>query len=273
MKEINVLSFGAGTQSTAMVMLAVENRLPVDLIVFADTGAETTRVVEHAKQMQKLVEEKTEIKFLIVKPKEDAKQSIERYLFGDGKRNLFPFWVKSGLMRRQCTAEFKIIPIQKAIRNHLGLKKGQHFPKRDIHINMYLGITTDEIMRAKDSREKWITNKFPLLELNWDRQEAINYVKHHGINPPRSACTFCPFKSKEEWFLLSEEEPNLYQQAIKYDKRLREVGVNFKGMREEMYLHKSKRPLKEAVDAYKLQGSIFTEEDYTDIECEGHCFL
>ena len=273
MKTMNVLSFGAGTQSTAMVLLAIEKRILIDLIVFADTGAETPAVIEHAVKMQELVKNETNIPFIIAYPKQGAIENIENYLYGSGTRNVFPFWVKSGLLKRQCTGDFKIIPIQKAIREYLGIKPGKHFPKKELHVNMSLGITTDEIMRAKDNITKWITNKYPLLELGWDRQDAIKYCSQHGIKPPRSACFFCPYKNKNEWNELSEQEPNLYKKAVEYDNRLREVGTNFKGIREEMYLHKSKCALKEAVDAYKLQGSLFVDEDFSDLECEGHCFL
>lgn len=66
MQKINVLSFGSGTQSTALLLLAAEQKIHVDLIVFADTGAEPYEVYEHLKICQGIAK-KVNIPFLITK--------------------------------------------------------------------------------------------------------------------------------------------------------------------------------------------------------------
>ena len=35
---MNIVSFGGGTNSTAMIIGMYQNKIPIDLILFADTG-------------------------------------------------------------------------------------------------------------------------------------------------------------------------------------------------------------------------------------------
>ena len=52
---MEVLSFGAGVQSSALILLALEGRHPKpDLVVFADTGSERPRTYETVKQISRL---------------------------------------------------------------------------------------------------------------------------------------------------------------------------------------------------------------------------
>ncbi|HEY1192362.1 MAG TPA: hypothetical protein VGE74_32360 [Gemmata sp.] len=60
---------------------------------------------------------------------------------------------KVGLIRRQCTAEYKINVVNKTIRSEvLGLKLRQRVPK-DVLIHQYFGISTDEAGRGRACEE------------------------------------------------------------------------------------------------------------------------
>ena len=44
---MNIVSFGGGTNSTAMIIGMYRKKIPVDLILFADTGGERPCTYEH----------------------------------------------------------------------------------------------------------------------------------------------------------------------------------------------------------------------------------
>ena len=56
MDEKYVLSFGAGLNSTALLIMLVEKSYPLDEVIFADTGAEVPETYEHLKAVGYLLE-------------------------------------------------------------------------------------------------------------------------------------------------------------------------------------------------------------------------
>lgn len=59
------------------------------------------------------------------------------------------------MVRRQCTSEYKIEVVNKAIRRELlGLKFRQRVPK-DVVIHQYFGISTDEAARAERAKKRF----------------------------------------------------------------------------------------------------------------------
>ncbi len=81
---------------------------------------------------------------------------------------------RDGIGRRQCTTNYKISPIHNKIRELLGLRKGQRVPSGTM-VELWLGISTDEAVRMKDSRDRWVTNRYPLIETGMSRQDCIDW--------------------------------------------------------------------------------------------------
>ena len=79
-----------------------------------------------------------------------------------------PFYLKGrdgegdGIGRRQCTDNYKIRPIRRRIREMLGLRPRQRVPA-GITVELWLGISTDEAIRMRTSRDWWMTNRYPLI--------------------------------------------------------------------------------------------------------------
>lgn len=184
-----------------------------------------------------------------------------------------------GRVKRQCTSEYKIEPIERFIRYELlGLTPGDRVPKT-VMLEQVIGISFDEAGRAVRIRERfkvkpWSKCLFPLIEMKMTRTDCQDYLRAFGMpHPaPRSACTFCPFHSEEEWKRL-KELPAEWARIVEIDYALRKLGniVN-RGAKQKMYLHRSCRPI-DTVDfdalilakrAGHVQSSFF-------IECEGMC--
>ena len=54
---MNILSFGGGTNSTALLIGLYERHIPIDLILFADTGAEQPHTYKHIEEVRKWLSE------------------------------------------------------------------------------------------------------------------------------------------------------------------------------------------------------------------------
>tara|TARA_R110002020_G_C16109421_1_gene759390 strand:- start:137 stop:925 length:789 start_codon:yes stop_codon:yes gene_type:complete len=221
MKTYNVLSLGAGVQSSTVAMLSVEGIIPkFDAWVFGDPLWEGKEVYQQVEWLEK------QAKKIGTKFYRTSKRDVRDFNRTDGVRThsiplhtLNPRTGKKGLLRRTCTYELKILPVEKVIREQIvGLKPRKWMPN-DVHINVHLGISTDEMERVTKSRHKWATHKYPLLELKWDRNKCLEwYTETYSKVPPRSACLGCPYHNNAFYKSLTQEELN---EVIEFDESIR----------------------------------------------------
>jgi len=239
MEEINIVSFGAGQNSTAMIIMMKNEGIKIDEIIFADPKNEMPKTYIFLKEFKKWCE-KNNLKFVTVQSKLG---SLKDYY---ASKNLIPY-----RMFRQCTHKFKIIPINDYIKKEYGIKTP---------INMFMGIASDEKHRSKKiSGRKQFTYKFPLIEKEIDRKGCIEIIKKEGLSVPvKSGCYFCPFQVKREWIKLYEEYPNLFEDCIKFEKNGRAYPEG--NLIGNMTLETLKKILKE-------QTKLDFTEDVSIIKC------
>jgi len=267
----NVLNLGAGVQSSTLALMAAAGEItPMpDFAIFADTQAEPKSVYTWLDWLEK------QLPF-----------PVHRVTRGNMTTDMMAFrtakdgrvWTKStipafmqapdgsiGLLGRSCTADYKIAPILKNLRRLCGIKRGE----KQVQITQFIGISYDEIQRMKPSRDKWTQHRWPLVELEMRRHDCIAWLKQRGFpEPPRSACSYCPFHSNKEWRRLKEHEPEAFTEAVRVEKELQRTKAETDNMRSVPWLHRSCVPL-EDVD-------LSTEEDAGQLdmfgnECEGLC--
>lgn len=260
-----ILSLGAGVQSSTLALMIAHGEIPmVDCAIFADTGAEPAGVYDWLGWLEK------QLPFPVhrVMHKEGLLENIRKSVKG-GRFAGAPFFTESkaggGVLRRQCTREFKIQPITKKVRELCGLAKGQRAGK-EIRAIQYIGISLDEAVRMKPSRDAWIKHEWPLVERRMTRVDCLNWMKSHGYPmPAKSACTFCPYHNDGLWRDMKLNDPVSFQQAVEVDELIR-GGV--RGTTQRLYLHQSMKPLAE-VDF--RNAADFGQIDAFNNECEGMC--
>lgn len=174
---------------------------------------------------------------------------------------------EKGQIRRQCTYEYKIRPIERCLRRRvLGLKPRQRAPKEPV-IRRWYGISLDEMQRMRTSDEPWCMNWYPLVERRMTRTLCYQWLDEHGFpEPPRSACIGCPYHHNREWREMKENRPKEWQEAMEFDRTIRKCG----GMRGDVFLHADRVPLDEVnlwKDQDKDQLPLFGMID----ECMGMC--
>jgi 3'-phosphoadenosine 5'-phosphosulfate sulfotransferase (PAPS reductase)/FAD synthetase len=164
---LRVLSLGAGVQSTTLLLLAAEGRLPkLDAAVFSDTGWEPAAVYAHLDRIEREVAQPAGIPIYRVSAgniREDALNPEHRFAS-------MPLFIKNqdggdGMTRRQCTAEYKLKPIKAQVRQLLGYPHPTPVP-RGRYAEQWIGISRDEFGRAKDSGIQYLRSAFPLLDMD-----------------------------------------------------------------------------------------------------------
>ncbi|UVF61159.1 hypothetical protein SEA_AOKA_36 [Arthrobacter phage Aoka] len=183
-----------------------------------------------------------------------------------------------GITRRQCTSEYKLKPIKQKTRELLGAQpKPNGVPGRvpkGRFAEQWIGISTDERDRALDEDGELKTgdvlysrNRYPLLELGFDRALCRSLLDSHGFGKtPKSACIGCPFHTNAHWRMI-RENPADWADAVDFDARIRGGGAranaNGSALRGEAFLHRSMVPLAEAPierDSFKVwagrQGDV-----------------
>lgn len=188
---------------------------------------------------------------------------------------------RKGMIRRQCTGDYKIDVIQARERAMLGLKRGQRWPK-EVRIEQWIGISTDEATRMAPVRtprqvkgkrvlvpHPTIRARWPLIELGMSRASCEAWLRTHGYPiPPKSACVYCPFHSDAEWRNIRDNDPDGWSFAIRLDGAIRR-GLTSKHLTGALYLHASRKPLAEVdlTDESKRQINLFEND------CTGACGL
>lgn len=284
---INVLNLGAGVQSTTLYLAAAyhDRSLAVrfDAAVFADTGEEPAAVYSHLAWLKSLGNPP-----IYTHAKGRLGDDLLTGMNGHGGRFVtIPAFTAPltnnkavGILRRQCTKEYKIEVIEQAIRYQiLGLGPRQPVPK-SIHLVQFYGISADEAHRAKrilanaaakGGRPNW-SYRFPLIELGLTRKDCIKWLEQYGKVPhtvPRSACVFCPYHTDAEWVRIKETDPTGWARAVAIDEGLRSGAIAQRGLNQPMYLHRTVTPLAQ-IQFAPIAGDGGTPGVETQ-ECEGMC--
>ena len=254
---MNILSLGAGVQSSTLALMAAKGLItPMpDAAIFADTGWEPKKVHEYLDWLEK------QLPFPVYRVMH--KDGLLEALKGEGRYAAVPFFTSNGGMgRRQCTNEFKLIPIRKKTREILGYEPYKRIPVGSC--TMWIGISTDESIRMKPSRDRWVDNRWPLIEMNMSRSDCLEWFDAQGYpRPPKSSCLGCPYHSDRQWVELKNQDPEEWQQTIEMDKLIRNRAS---GMANQQFMHRSLKPLDEVNFSY-----IENQIDMFGNECEGIC--
>lgn len=272
---IHVISLGAGVQSSTMALMAARRELtPMPACaIFADTQNETQSVYRWIEHVLKPNCEPHFNILIVSKGDLGATAARPRISASTGKiysKPAIPFFVlkEPGKppgrgARRQCTSDFKIEVIQRALREVLGIKQGG----QAVLVKQWLGISTDEAHRARDSQKPWIQNVYPLIDKGMSRKDCQDWLKKNGFpEAPRSACVYCPFHSDDEWLRLKNAESQEFAKAVKWEKRFQAVAaLPNSSMVGKPFLHRSCVPLDQ------VKFNVGTNSHSWGEECSGNC--
>lgn len=294
--RLRALSLGAGVQSTTMALLAAHGEIgPMpDCAIFADTGWEPRAVYDHLEWLMSPnvlpfpvhIVSAGNIRDQLIGAGEGKRwasipafaktvtpagaevpvfdEDDEGELVEVATRHTTTETVSIGMIRRQCTTDFKIVPIRRKTRELAGLTRKRSPPFAVVET--WIGISTDEIIRAKPSFEAWQLKRFPLIEKRMSRRDCLAWLRRHNYpDPPKSACIGCPFHDNARWRYMRDHDAEAWADAVEVDETMRN---GLRGIRGQVFLHRSCVPLD--------QADLSTAADHGQLdlwpnECEGMC--
>jgi hypothetical protein len=240
-----IVSYGAGTNSTALLVGMVSLNIRPDAIIFSDTGGERPETYSYLSYFNHWLVQKGFPEITIVKyaTKEGRQITLEEYLLE--KKVLPP--VAYGF--KSCSDKFKIRPLEKFIK--------ANFPKQNIQ--MYIGFDTGESRRIRTNPKKDHHNVYKLIEWGWDRKRCIEEIANVGLClPGKSSCFFCPNMKKPEILELSSE---LKDRAIKIEQNAKEGLSELKGLGRQY-------AWKDLIESDQEQHKLFDDLDLFQKPCE-----
>lgn len=185
MKTITVVSYGAGSNSTAMLVEMVLRGEPCDAIVFADTGGERHETYDYIVMFSAWLFSRGYPEIVTVK-NDGMHKTLEAECLTNCRIPSVAFGFKS------CSDKYKRRPFVKWL-------KTQQWPLSNLTV--CIGFDADEPHRANRSAGSTdpYAKRFPLIEWEMGRDECLDTIRAAGLPlPGKSACFFCPNSKPRE---------------------------------------------------------------------------
>ncbi len=210
---MNIVSFGGGTNSTAMIIGMYQKQIPVDLILFADPGAEQPHTYEFIDTFNGWLTAHglPEITPVFHRDKEGNRLTLEAECLASETLPSIAYGFK------RCSLKHKIGPQAVFCNGHPGCRAVWGSGQR---VHKYIGYDAKETRRIEhaapaDAADKKYENHYPLFEWGWNREICVQVIKDAGLPPPgKSSCFFCPSMKKAEIQALWERYPELFWRAV-----------------------------------------------------------
>jgi len=262
---LTVLCYSAGVQSHAilkMVECGMIEKPQRFSLVCADPGMESSVSMDFRDRDARQICAAAGIGF-VVAGGPDLYRDIQDAANGNKDRlDTPPFWTQNddgtvGQLTQQCTREYKIRPMNRAVRRELlriwGIPTG---PKGNRAIavgavEQWIGFTADEQHRfddlLKQPHAKFTTFRCPLIELGLTKSDVVGMYKQRGWKMPiMSICNGCPFTGLRALKDKHDNRPDDWAQAVTIDESCRDLTSI--GVKNPCYVSRTMIPLRELAE-------------------------
>lgn len=210
-----IVSYGGGTNSTALLVGLLERGERPDAITFADTGSEKPHTYDHVVKVNEWC---LRVGFPAIEtlrgdmPQQVIDVTLEQECFRLGKLPAKAYGFSS------CSDKWKMEP-QRRYNRAFSKRHGIAMSE----ITRLIGFDADEHSRVERGREmahkKPVREEYPLYDWGWGREECVEAIARAGLpQPGKSACFFCPSAKKPELLDLRERYPELMARALEMER-------------------------------------------------------
>lgn len=248
---MNIVAYGGGTNSPAMIIGMYRDGISIDLILFADTGAERPHTYAYLGIFNAWLSEHD---LPIITPVYNVDKNGDRFTLEDEclKSHTLPS-LAYGF--KKCSLKHKKAPQDKYCNNS---PQCQAVWSSGEKINKYIGYDAGEWQRRQnaivyDQLDKKYNYVYPLIDdWDWDREKCIEVIESEGLPlPGKSSCFFCPAMKLDEIRDLYGNHRDLLERAIAIEDNACDYLTSIKGLGRDW-------AWKEFVEADKA-GMVFCE--------------
>lgn len=258
-EPFRVLSLGWGIQSFCLATMSALGVLPkVDVAIHADTTWERSETYDFARRWTPWLEEHGMHVVTVT-----AYPATQRIVDDSGQTHAPLYTVSNdglgdGQLKRSCTQRWKIAPIRRWLQAN----------RDNRPVDQWIGITLDEVERAKPSDVRYVTLTWPFLWMKrpMRRGDVIRWLQEHDLEVPvKSGCIMCPYHDRATWRAIKNTSNGDWQKAVMVDEIIRHKRPNY-----VCYLTAERKPL--------VECDFSSQEDHGQLalwgeECSGACFL
>ena len=243
-----VVSYGGGVNSTAMLIEMVRRGERCDAIVFADTGGERPETYAHLETFSAWLTRHDYPAITTVR-NDGIHGTLERECLTNRRLPSAVFGFAS------CSDKYKRRPFAKWL-------KASGWQA----VTVCIGFDADEPHRADrgEAKDDPYAKRFPLIEWNMGRDECVDVMEEAGIAVPgKSSCFFCPNMKSYEIFQLHDTHPELMRRALAIEANAETTSI--KGLGRDW-------SWESLIRAYEDQGDLFSgfRDRLTDMPCGCH---
>lgn len=202
----HILGLSGGKDSTALAIY-MKDRVPEMEYFFCDTEKELDETYAYLSKLEQYL----------------CKPIVRLKYDGLGFDQILK--MKNGYLPspqvRWCTELLKIKPFERYV--------------GDAQVYSYVGIRADEMSRkGYISTKPNIIAQFPFIDDGIKQQDVRRILEQSGLGFPdyykwrsRSGCFFCFYQQRREWVGLLEKHPDLFKEAMAYEKVDNTTGIAY----------------------------------------------
>lgn len=217
---VNIAAYGAGINSTAMIVELTRRGIRLDAILFSDTGAEKPGTYAFLVRFNQWLQRHGQVQITTIRrmTKQGDARTLEQHCLD---YNMLPSMAYG---YKQCSHKFKIAPQEKWMNQY---QPARRLWKQGDKVVKYIGFDAAEVRRVKPDDDKY-TQRYPLIQWGWDRNRCKEEILASGLClPPKSSCFFCPNMKKGEILSLPKA---LQQRAIEMERNAQSTLREIKGL-------------------------------------------
>lgn len=216
---LRCVALSGGKDSTAMLLMMIEQEMPIDYVFTADTGMEFPAMYDHLAKLDEYLFRERGIHITTLRHPHGfewmmfhapiKRQSTMERRLANGQPPTGYGWPGSRV--RWCTGQLKTHLINKEITRLKG----------DRATLQYVGFAADETRRCK-------SDKYPLVEWGITEADALKICYDRGFDfgglyqiYRRASCFCCPFQRIGELRKLRSYHPELWARLLDMDARAR----------------------------------------------------
>jgi hypothetical protein len=277
---LTTLSYSAGKQSHALLEMVLRGDIEKPsrfLVLNADPGMENEESYSIISATR-LRCEKSGIPFIT------ARSTLCYDLTTFKERGLThldqpPYWTrnritgKKGRLKQKCTPFYKVAPMRRELRHFLNSHYGvslvsKHLPP----VESWIGFAADEQHRADKCKSdvKFISLRFPLIEMGLTKAKVHGYyIKHSISEPPSSVCNACFSNGLTFLEEMYYHRPSDWEQAVMVDDYIRDMSQL--GIKDECFVSETLIPLRDLPGLnFKRDNQVFFRKHRCN---SGVCFV
>lgn len=216
-ETFSAISLSGGKDSSALLLLMIERGLPIDCVLYADTGMEFPEMEAHIAKLDDFLYQERGIHITTLRhPYGFEWLMFERPVNRAPDRSPKGYgWPLAAPGRRWCTGHLK---------QHLISKEVNRLKKEKNALN-FIGIAADEAHRCKEDKH----NRYLLVEWGITEAQALQVCYDRGYDwgglyeiYRRASCWCCPLQRIGELRKLRHHHPELWARLLDMDNRARE---------------------------------------------------